>query len=114
MPGQRLIAWTAIPLLYWRTWTVLMAAESGGPDMPPVVPPEPSGDGNERMTPATLVTLLVTNLIKLAGVVVIIVEVTKPQVTPIVLLVGGFMVAGGQGAENLIGSLFGQRPGEKK
>jgi hypothetical protein len=111
--------------LVWRLgWPAILAMAGHGPefipppgrkpeDEPPKETPLGGPPPRERMTVPEIITLVVTNCVKLAGVVVILIGVTRKDITPIVLLIGGFMVAGGQGAENLIGSMFG-RPGEKK
>jgi hypothetical protein len=78
-------------------------------------PPLGGPPARERLSLPEIITLIVTNIIKLTGVVIGVIGVTDNDLREdrmLVLLVAGFFIAGGEGAERFLGQLFG-RPGGK-
>lgn len=67
-------------------------------------------NGREKdLGPGERFGLVITNLIKLGGLVIVIVEVlARQEVRPSVLATSAFMLAGAQGLENLFKGLFGK------
>lgn len=74
---------------------------------------ENNGEGVEQRKGriAVYFTLFVTNMIKIGGLVIAVVEVTKLEPSPLFLALAAFMMAGAQISEEtvvkLVGGLFG-------